>query len=157
MMKQWSIDRTKDDYMFQHKFETDSFWSLSYTWLKENGIIFKIQNMENYFIVFKVQYKHLIDAFQNILSNNNFLTYNFDEAANIMSHVYWVVINNENWDFSTCTCSIFQKNYFCNHVTSVAVSLNLTKIPPNCKNLVNIGEKAKRGRIPNALKGLQKQ
>ena len=118
MMKQWSIDRTKDDYMFQHKFETDSFWSLSYTWLKENGIIFKIQNMENCFIVSKVQYKHLIDSFQNLLSNNNFLTYNFDEAANIMSHVYWVVINNENWEFSTCTCSIFQKNYFCTHVTS---------------------------------------
>jgi hypothetical protein len=74
-----------------------------------------------------------------------------------MSHVYWVVINMENWEFSTCTCSIYQKNYFCSHLTSVAVSLNLTKIPPNCKNLINIGEKAKRGRIPSALKALQKQ
>ena len=62
--------------------------------------------------------------------NNNFFTYNFDEAANIMSHVYWVVINMENWEFSTCTCSIYQKNYFCSHLTSIAVSLNLTKIPP---------------------------
>ena len=40
------------------------------------------------------------------------------DFINCYFHIYWVVINNENWEFSTCTCSIFQKNYFCTHVTS---------------------------------------
>jgi hypothetical protein len=44
--------------------------------------------MENCLIVSKLQYKDLIDAFQNILSNNNLLTYNFDEAANIR-RLHW--------------------------------------------------------------------
>ena len=40
---------------------------------------------------------------------------------------------------------------------SVAVSVNLVKIPSSFKNMVNIEPKSKRGRKPNALKALQKQ
>jgi hypothetical protein len=45
----------------------------------------------------------------------------------------------------------------CIHIMAVAVSNDLVKIPNHCKLMVPVGQKPKRGRIPNALKGLQKQ
>jgi hypothetical protein len=113
MLNQRSIDRTKPENIFQHSFEIDSYWSLAYTWLKENGFI--------------------------------------------VGHVLYVTINELNWHYRSCTCSFFQKNYFCSHIISVAVSVNLVKIPSSFKNMVNIEPKPKRGRKPYALKALQKQ
>jgi hypothetical protein len=40
---------------------------------------------------------------------------------------------------------------------SVAVSCDLVKVPLLCKLMIPVGTKPKRGRIPNALKGLKKQ
>jgi hypothetical protein len=51
----------------------------------------------------------------------------------------------------------FQKTYFCSHIISVAVSINIVKIPNTCINMVNIDANPKRSRIPNALKALRKQ
>ena len=45
----------------------------------------------------------------------------------------------------------------CVHIIAVAVSNDLVKIPNHCKLMVPVGHKPKRGRISNALKGLQKQ
>ena len=39
------------------------------------------------------------------------------------------------------------------HIMAVSVS----KIPAHCKTMVTVGVKPKRGRIPDALKGLKKQ
>ena len=81
--------------------------------------------------------------------------FDFDTAANIVGHVFYVTINELNWHYSTCTCSFFQKKYFFSHIISVAVSIILVKIPNTCKNMVNIEAIPKRWRIPNALKALQ--
>ena len=142
MLNQWSVDRTKTKNMFQHTFETDSYWSLAYTWLKENGIVNKIENTNN-FIVTKLKYQHLINDFQFLINNSN-LTFDFDTAANIVGHVFYITINELNWHYSSCKCSFFQKKYFCSHIISVAVSINLVKIPNTCKNMVNIETKPKR-------------
>ena len=39
---------------------------------------------------------------------------------------------------------------------SVSVSCDLVKVPIRCKLMIPVGTKPKRGRIPNALKGLKK-
>jgi hypothetical protein len=59
MLNQWSIDRNKPENVFQHSFEIALYWSLAYSWLKENGIVDKIENRNN-FIVTKLKYQHLI-------------------------------------------------------------------------------------------------
>jgi hypothetical protein len=123
MLNQWFVDRTKTENMFQHTFETDSYWSLSlaYTWLKENGIVNQTENTNN-FIVTKLKYQHLINGFQFLINNSN-LTFDFDTVANIFGHIFYVTINELNWHYSSCTCSFFQKKYFCSHIISVAVSI----------------------------------
>jgi hypothetical protein len=40
---------------------------------------------------------------------------------------------------------------------AVSVSKDLVKIPAHCKTMETVGVKPKRGRIPDALKGLKKQ
>jgi hypothetical protein len=110
MLNQWSIDRTKPENIFQHSFEIDSYWSLAYTWLKENGIVNKIDNTNN-FIVAKLEYQHLINDFQALINNCN-LVFDFDTAANIVGHVFYVTINELNWHYSSYTCSFFSKNIF---------------------------------------------
>jgi hypothetical protein len=84
--------------------------SLAYTWLKENGIINKIDNTNN-LIVAKLEYQHLINDFQALINNCN-LVFDFDTAANIVGHVFYVTINELNWHYSSYTCSFFSKNIF---------------------------------------------
>ena len=84
--------------------------SLAYTWLKENGIINKIDNTNN-LIVAKLEYQHLINDFQALINNCN-LMFDFDTDANIVGHVFYVTINELNWHYSSYTCSFFQKKIF---------------------------------------------
>jgi hypothetical protein len=44
MLKNWSIDRTREDLKFHTTIELDSYWQQSYTWIKENGMIFRYVN-----------------------------------------------------------------------------------------------------------------
>jgi hypothetical protein len=75
----------------------DSYWSLVYTWLKGNGIVNKIYNT-NKFIVAKLEYQHLINDFQALININNCNSvFDFDTAANIVGHVFYVTINELNW------------------------------------------------------------
>jgi hypothetical protein len=150
MLKNWSIDRTKSDLKFQTIIEIDFHWPLAYTWIKENGMMFRYLNAPGVcFIVTKQKYQHLITNFMNFLSAEN-LNFDFDSLNNIVSHVFVVTMDEKVWMNSKCTCYYYQKKYFCIHIICVAVNLNLVKIPPHCKNMVQIGEKPKRGRIPNA-------
>ena len=157
MLKQWSIDRSVPEGSFSNMFEIDEYYTFAYTWMKEQGVILRVVNTFN-FIVCKKNYEHLINDYQNFLyGSSETLQFDFDQLKEIVTHVFMVAINQNNWQWSTCTCSYYQKNYACSHVISVSVSLNLTKIPTHCKNIIQIGEKPKRGRIPNALKALEKQ
>ena len=72
--------------MFQHTFEIDSYWSLHFTWLKENGIVNKIENTNN-FIEAKLKYQPLINDFHFLINNSN-LIFDFDTTANIVGHVF---------------------------------------------------------------------
>ena len=54
--------------MFQHTFEIDSYWSLHFTWLKENGIVNKIENTNN-FIEAKLKYQPLINEFRALINH----------------------------------------------------------------------------------------
>ncbi len=83
--------------------------------------------------------------------------FDFDQLKDVVGHVFLVNINLEYWQWSTCTCTFYQKHYSCSHIISVSTSLNLVKLPAHCKNMIQIGEKTKRGRKPNALKALQTQ
>ena len=155
MLKEWSLDRSQNEGLFSMFLEIDEYYPNAYTWIKENGVILRIVNTFN-FIVCKKKYEHLITDFQKFNANFN-LSFNFDQLKNVVSHVFMVIINQNNWQWSICTCPFYQKKYACSHIISVAVTLNLTKIPVYCKNMVQIGEKPKRGRVPNALKALQRQ
>ena len=112
-------------------------------------------NTNNY-IVCKHKYQHLISNFQNFINASN-LYFDFDQLKDVVGHVFLVNINVEYWQWSTCTCPFYQKHYSCSHIISVSTSLNLVKLPAHCKNMIQIGEKTKRGRKPNALKALQTQ
>ena len=154
MINQWSVDRTKHK-IFQDSVEISiDDWKMTYTWIKENGRI--LINQADHYIVHKSKYEYLLQDYQKLLLNSD-LHFTFDEAVNLTSHFFYVIINQSNWMESSCTCSNYFKTYMCIHIMSVAVSVNLVKIPTHCKMLIPIGSKPKRGRIPNALKGLTKQ
>ena len=102
------------------------------------------------------KYDSLVPNYQLLLTNNNNLNFSFDEATNLVSHIFYVVLNRYNWFESSCTCYHYFKSYMCIHIMAVAVSNDLVKIPNHCKLMVPVGQKPKRGRIPIALKGLQK-
>jgi hypothetical protein len=147
MLHQWSVDRTK------HKIFENSVnisideWKLTYTWIKDCGRILSVVDQTDSFIVHKSKYDSLVPNYQLLLTNNNNLNFSFDEATNLVSHVFYVVFNRYNWFESSCTCYHYFKSYMCIHIMAVAVS----------KLMVPVGQKPKRGRITNALKGLQKQ
>ena len=112
-------------------------------------------NTNNY-IVCKNKYQHLISNFQNFINSTN-LYFDFAQLKDVVSHVFLVSIKAEYWQWSTCTCPFYQKHYSCSHIISVSTSLNLVKLPAHCKNMIQIGEKTKRGRKPKALKAVQTQ
>jgi hypothetical protein len=115
------------------------------------------EGQENAYILCKNKYSHLIQHYNKLLANID-LSFTFDESTNLVSHVFYVVIDNENWAMnSTCTCCNYFKTYMCMHIMAVSVSKDLVKIPAHCKTMVTVGVKPKRGRIPDALKGLKKQ
>jgi hypothetical protein len=156
MVNQWSIDRTKQK-IYQHSVHVKiDDWKMAYTWMKENGRILKINDKPHHFIVYKSKYDNLLYQYQHLLLNEN-LNFTFDEITNVVSHIFYVIINTLNWLYSSCTCCNYFKTYMCIHVMSVAVSCDLVKIPHHCKLMLPVGSKPKRGRIPNALKGLKKQ
>ena len=125
--------------------------------VKDCGRILNVVDQTDDFIVHKSKYDSLVPNYQLLLTNNNNLNFSFDEATNLVSHVFYVVLNRYNWFESSCTCYHYFKSYMCIHIMAVAVSNDLVKIPNHCKLMVPVGQKPKRGRMPNALKGLQKQ
>jgi len=156
MVNQWSIDRTKQK-IYQHSVHVKiDDWKMAYTWMKENGRILKINDKPHHFIVYKSKYDNLLYQYQHLLLNEN-LNFTFDEITNVVGHIFYVIINTLNWLYSSCTCCNYFKTYMCIHVMSVAVSCDLVKVPHHCKLMLPVGSKPKRGRIPNALKGLKKQ
>ena len=84
MLSQWSVDRTKHENMFNQSVEIDSFWSLSYTWLKENGCLFRLENVSMCFVVAKQKYENLIENYLKFIKNEN-LEFDFDQLNNIVS------------------------------------------------------------------------
>ena len=54
----------------------------------------------------------------------------FDEYITSQNSVRFIIIKIENWDLSICSCGYWKKNYICNHVISIANTLNLNKFPP---------------------------
>jgi hypothetical protein len=129
---------------------------MTYTWIKENGRILKVIDKIDNFILYKSKYDFLLNSFQNLILNKD-LHYTFDEATHLISHVFYVILNKPNWMDSSCTCCNYFKTYMCIHIMSVAVTTELVKIPSHCKLMIPVGTKPKRGRIPNAFKGLKKQ
>ena len=156
MMKCWSVDRTKHKSFKDEIMISLDDWKLAYSFIKDNGQILKITLLDNTFIVCAKKYESLIPDYQKLIFNID-LNFCFDEATNLVSHVFYVVLNINSWLNSTCTCCNYFKTYMCIHIMSVAVSNNLVKIPNYCKTMINVGAKPKRGRIPNAFKGLKKQ
>ena len=128
-------------------------WKLTYTWMKDCGRILSVVDQTDSFIVHKNKYDSLVPDYQLLLTNNNHLNFSFEEATNLVSHIFYVVLNRYHWFDRSCTYYHYFKCYMCIHI--MAVSNDLVKIPNHCKLMV--GEKPKRGRIPNALKGLLKQ
>jgi hypothetical protein len=121
--------------------------------VKDCGRILNVVDQTDDFIVHKSKYNSLVSNYHLLLTNNNNLNFSFVEAVNLVSNVFYVVFNRNNWFESSCTCN----HYFKSYIMAVAVSNDLVKITNNCKLMVPVGQKPKRGRIPNALKGLQKQ
>ena len=155
MINQWSIDRSRSESSYSDMFDFEIYYQHAYNWVREGGVIVRMVNTNNY-IVCEQKYQHLIINFQNFINATN-LHFDFDQLKDVVSHVFLVNINVEYWQWSTCTCPFYQKHYSCSHIISVSTSLNLFKLPAHCKNMIQIGEKPKRGRKPNALKGLQTQ
>ena len=63
------------------------------------------------------KYDSLVPNYQLLLTNNNNLNFSFDEATNLVSHVFYVVLNRYNW---------FEFKYY------------LVKIPNHCKLMVPV-------------------
>ena len=114
----------------------------------------KIVN-EDFYIVNKLKYKHLINDFEKLVTSKT-CELNFDGLAEVIQNVFLVNVCNESWINSTCTCRFYLKKYIYAHIIIVSVSLKLVIIPNHCKN-VKIDNKKKPGKPSNASKGLSKQ
>ena len=93
----------------------------------------------------------ITNGFKNVFRDSNFI------RAMCWVHMLRNVEKRLNGDLFKWTCPFYQKHYSCSHIISVSTSLNLVKLPAHCKNMIQIGEKTKRGRKPKALKALQTQ
>lgn len=82
----------------------------------------------------------------------------FDDFKRNYRRVYKVKFNmSRRWNVdSTCSCSIFQKNFMCKHLVGLAFYNKLMKCPQE-GNGTAISKKKKRGRIAYAKKALEKQ
>lgn len=69
--------------------------------------------------------------------------------------VYEVIFNENNWELSTCSCPRFMLNQICKHVLAIGL-LKRTLVCPATANPLILGQKAKRGRKPNAKGALYK-
>ena len=95
---------------------------------------------------------------QRQLTENDIKTFlqtraKFDTYQKWKQRVHVVVLNNQNWIASTCSCSKWQKQYVCKHVVGVATLKGLYKIPEAART-DPIGRKRKVGRPKKAAKAL---
>jgi hypothetical protein len=104
--------------------------------MKDCGRILSVVDQTDNFIVHKSKNDSLVPNYQLLKANNNNLKFFFDEATNLVSHVFYVVLNRYNWFESSFTCYHFFKSYMCIHII-FAVSNDLVKIPNHCKLNVN--------------------
>ena len=77
----------------------------------------------------------------------------FDTYAASQNKLWKVVMAEDDWISSTCTCKAYWKKYVCKHILGLAIRLNKFNVVPEAKT-VPIGEKRKRGRPAKAKKAL---
>ena len=71
----------------------------------------------------------------------------FDSFVTLNKSVHRVILNSENWKFSSCSCAIYMKEYVCKHIVKVAILKKLLEID---YSFVPVGIKKKRGRPQKA-------
>lgn len=80
----------------------------------------------------------------------------FDAYLNYVNSVHQIVIKEDQWDLSTCTCAFWLKYYHCKHVLLVATRLKLTDFEQYAMN-APIERKLKKGRPKGRVGALQLQ
>ncbi len=79
-----------------------------------------------------------------------------DEMLNKVNSILQITINNLSWENSECTCSIWLKNYKCNHVITIACRLKLCDFT-TVAMAQPIGMKRRKGRPKNTTTALIRQ
>lgn len=79
----------------------------------------------------------------------------FDEYITYGFQMFWLVkLSRENWNtHSSCTCPGFFKDYYCKHVTAIAIEEKLFQCPIEANPMLLVRKKGP-GRPKNASKGL---
>jgi hypothetical protein len=148
MVRNWSQDAATKENEFKDVFRvTDKSYELAFTYLVQEPVIKRIGN-SNTFICTNKEFSKYIN---NDLIKNKFekLNLNFDELNLSINNVKIIDLNRSSWSDSKCTCSYFQKNYFCLHIVAIASNEKIIEIPIQFKNL-RISRKSKPGRKPKA-------
>lgn len=159
MLNHWSVDCvTIKPFKDEIDISIDT-WTLAYNWMLKKGQILQLNDdmYPNSFIVCRNVYNDLVTDFHSLIKSVNLEHHDFDSITNVVDHVFMVQFNQYNLMFSTySSCSFYLKTHLCIHIISVAVTMNVVKIPNHCKLEIVIGLKPKRGRISNACKSLKR-
>ena len=157
MLRDWSKDRVSEKPFFKEPKVTDNSWTMAWNFLyKDEPIIQKAKHgSQDIHVLCKKINKSLINIniVKSIFSK---VKLGLDKFIECVKSVKMIKLDRDNWAKSKCSCSWFQKNYFCYHIIALAVNEKLVEIPLEYK-LVVIESKPKRGRKPKAKVGLVRQ
>ena len=130
-------------------------WELAACYIDEKPTINYFKE-ENFYLISKFE-NNLIENYYDLLECNVDCGECFGDLDNYLSINYKVkkvILNANNWLFSSCTCKHFFKYYICKHIITIAVKNKLASIDYSYQN---IGEKKKRGRQAKAKSCLIRQ
>ena len=129
-------------------------WTEAYNWFKEaNKIIkLKVDEVDTCFVGNKDNIISKNDC-KEYITNSNTKFEDLNKYLKYIQSIKVVIINENDWKNSTCSCGYWQKNFICKHVITVAVNLNFCVFP--AVNLKIEGNR-RRGRPGKVAKALEK-
>ena len=154
MIRNWSMDASRDGDWNDSILISKDTYKFAYEYNTKNKVRQLGNPKKNEFVVCDDKDKKYIcnDVLHERWEKCEF---SFDELNKRLERVHKVCLNRDDWLKSKCTCSWFQKNYYCYHIMVVAVKEKLFEIPLEYLPIQIEANKA-RGKPSKMTKALNK-
>ncbi|CAF0833110.1 unnamed protein product [Brachionus calyciflorus] len=164
IIKNWSIDRSSEmdkikEFYVMPEFTTE-LWDATDEFIASKP---KIKYIKDHDLYFNADVQTCNESFELVFEMLDCKIsgcqcfrehYDFDQFILVNREIKRVYVNNSKWEFSTCTCKDYLKEYICKHIIAVTTKLKLNSIDYSYKD---IGNKAKKGRKEQAKEWFVKQ